>query len=184
MKTKPIGRAFHPILAGISVMTATVVAAGDPKNPGDVMGRDLNYTGFERLGHLGIFGGSRVLECLNEKTPIQKNTVESFKSLTSYWGARYIPGKHDFLRVVATGWAQRHYEPAFTMSPVYTVGRYANKRVWNSGTKTWERKTVLVPARFRCDTFVYYSFKAGIGYKLADGEILPRIIFNNCAKAR
>jgi len=172
------------VIAGIAALTITAASAGDPQKTGDVMGRDLNYIGLASLGHLGMFGGRNVLECLDEDNPIQKNSVKSFKELTKYWGARYIPGKHDFRKVIATGWAQRNFEPSFTISPVYQRGRHVNKRVWNAATQTWESRTVLVPAKFRCDTFVYYSFKAGIGYKLADGEIMPAIVFGNCPKER
>lgn len=184
MKTIASIRAFYRIIAGITVMTVSTVSAGDPKAVGDVMGRDLDVLGFENLGHLGIFGGRQVLECLNEKKPLQKNSVASFKNQTRYWGARYIPESHNYRKVIAKGWAQRNFEPSFTLSPVFTVGRHINKRVWNSTTKKWESRTVLVPARFRCDTFVYYSFKAGIGYKLAGDAITPEIVFLNCKKAR
>ncbi len=181
MKFKP---SVRRVLAGIAAITLSSASAGDPGKAGDVMGRDLDYFGFESLGHLGIFGGRNVLECLNEEDPIQKNSVKSFKELTRYWGARYLPGKHDFRKVIATGWAQRNFEPSFTLSPVYQRGRHINKRVWNSATKQWETRTVLVPGKFRCDTFVYYSFKAGIGHKLAGDEITPGIVFGNCPKER
>ena len=181
MKPQP---SIRPVIAGIAAITLSSASAGDPKKAGDVMGRDLDYFGIESLGHLGMYGGRNVLECLNEENPIQKNSLKSFKQLTRYWGARYIPGKHDFRKVIATGWAQRNFDPSFTLSPVYQRGRHINKRVWNAATKEWENRTTLVPGKFRCDTFVYYSFKAGIGHKLADGEITPSIVFGNCPGER
>jgi len=176
--------ALRRLLVGIAVSSGAIVTAGDPTAAGDVIGRDLNILGYETLGHLGIFTGSRVLECLNEKNPIQQNSLASFKAVTTYWGARYITGRHDFNKVIATGWAQRNFKPSFTLSPVYTVGHHVNKRVWNPEVRRWETRTVLVPAKFRCDTFVYHSFKAGIGYELAAGQITPRIVYRNCAKSR
>jgi hypothetical protein len=175
---------IRPVIAGVMMITLTSVSAGDPKKRGDVMARDLDYFALENLGHVGIYDGNEVLECLNEVNPIQKNPLKSFKSQSKFWGARYIPGKHDFRKVIAKGWAQRNYEPSFTISPVPTIGRHVNKRVWNASTKKWENRTVLVPAKFRCDAFVNYSFKAGIGYKLANGEITPSIVYRNCPKAR
>lgn len=177
-------RALHRLLAGIAVMTGSLATAGDPTAAGDVIGRDLDILGYESLGHLGIFTGSRVLECLNEKNPIQQNPLASFKNQTTFWGARYIPGSHDFNKVIATGWAQRNFKPSFTLSPVFTVGRHVNKRVWNPAVRRWETRTVLVPAKFRCDTFVYHSFKAGIGRELAGTRITPRTIYRNCAGIR
>lgn len=187
MLTRRMKPGFLPTCGAMIWLAAAGLAAaapGDPKRAGDVMGRDLDYLAFKGLGHLGVFGGRLVLECLNEKEPLQKNSVKSFKSKADYWGARYIPEKLDFRKVIATGWAQRNYQPSFTLSPVYQRGRHVNKKVWNSATKTWETRTVLVPAKFRCDTFVYFSYKAGIGRRLAGDEIMPAIVFGNCPKAR
>ena len=180
----PSSKVFQRTIAGLIAMAVSTVAAGDPKAAGDVIGRDLDIAGFEKLGHLGVFGGRLIMECLNEEKPLQKNSVGSFKTKTRYWGARYIPERHDYRKVISAGWAQRNFDPSFTLSPVYTVGRHVNKRVWDATRKRWELRTVLVPARFRCDTFIYYSFKAGIGRKLAGETITPRIIFFNCGEAR
>jgi hypothetical protein len=172
------------MFAGVLSFGAAFGAEGDPRRAGDVLGRDLDYPGLGSFGHLGIYGGSRVLECLNEPKPIQKNSLHSFKTLTKYWGARYIPGKHDFRKVVAKGWAQRNFDPSFTLSWDYQKGRYLNKKVWNPETREWETRTEMVPAKFRCDTFVRFAFKEGIGIDLGAKKTLPSIVFGNCPEAR
>lgn len=171
-------------LLAVVLGIATTASAGPPENTGDVVGRDLDVIGIEGLGHLGVFDGRRVLECLNEKIPIQKNSFRSFKARTRYWGARRLPGKHRFNRVTNRGWHQRHFRPKFTLAPVYQKGRYTNKRVWNAKTRAWEMKTTLVRARFRCDTFVAFCFKEGIGHEIVVDEILPEVIFRSLEKIR
>ena len=165
-------------------LVALTVHAGNPRAAGDVIGRDLLYSGLGSYGHLGIYTGSKVLECLNEARPIQQNTLRSFKQASRFWGARYLASKKDFRKVVAKGWAQRNFRPSFTLSPVYTEGRYINKRVWNAATGRWEKRSVMVRAKFRCDSFVVYAFEKGIGYRFPQGELTPAFIFRSCPKAR
>ena len=166
---------------------ATAAQCADPKTIGDVVGRDLNITGLGWAGHVGIYTGSSVLEVLNATSPVQKNSLSTFKSASSFWGARYVTSSvmsYNFQLVIDKGWDQRNYNPTYTTTATYSVGSKSTTSIYNSTKKKWETRTVINPAKFRCDTFVYYSFNAGIGYKLAGATILPRTVYNNCPKVR
>ena len=172
------------LLAVLLAWGVSTAGAGDPRAVGDVVARDLNLPGYERFGHLGIAGHSLILECLNKPDPIQRNTLDSFKQESRYWGSRFIPGRHEFWRVIAAGWAQRNFRPEFTLEPEYHAGRHVNKRVWNARTGKWQVRTVMVRARFRCDTFVRYAFEKGIGHRFPETATTPRLIYQNCGGVR
>lgn len=186
-----IHRRPRSAVLGFSCMLIFLVAwgplpagAGDPQAVGDVVARDIDLPGYERFGHLGIAGHSLILECLNKPDPIQRNTLASFKQASRYWGARYIPGRREFWKVIAAGWSQRNFRPRFTLEPEYTAGGHINKRVWNAETKRWEIRTVMVRAKFRCDTFVRYSFEKGIGHRFPETASTPRLIYQKCTGVR
>jgi len=164
-----------------------VALAADPKYAGDVVGRDLSLAVVGALGHVGIYTGSSVLEVMNSTSPVQKNSLSTFKKASKFWGAKYVSSSnksYNFQSVIDKGWDQRNYTPSYTTSASYTVGSKSTQWVYNSARKKWELKTVIVPAKFRCDTFVYYSFDAGIGVKLAGSYITPKIVYDNCKNSR
>lgn len=178
-------------VVAVGMLFASSSFAGDPKAVGDVCGRDLNVDIFgwdggiiRKAGHVGVYDGSNVLEVLDASPVVQKNTLTSFKNTTSFWGARYIPGKYSFANVIDTGWNQRNYSPTYTLTAQYTVGKWITKQVWDAKMQKWLTVLELRRGKFRCDTFVYYAFDAGIGYKLAGKTILPRTVYNNCPNAR
>ncbi|MCP5543629.1 MAG: hypothetical protein H7A49_06940 [Akkermansiaceae bacterium] len=169
-------------------MAASVSAAcagdGEPKRTGDLVGRDLDLPGYGSYGHVGLWTGNRVLECLGEVPPIQKRSLASFQEVTVFWGSKYLPMRRNFRKVIHAGWAQRNFRPKFTLSPTYRVGKFVRKKVWNKETGRWERRTVMTRARFRCDTLVSYAYKAGIGYKVRKSGTFPGTMFEAFGKPR
>ena len=174
------------LIASLAVVSSAFSA--DPKTVGDVVGRDLNagrILGW--IGHVGAYTGSSVLEVLNSPTPVQKNTLSSFKTATNYWGSRYVKSSvmsYNFQLVIDKGWDQRNYNPTYTKTIFYTAGSKSTTSVYNSTTKKYETKTVITPAKFRCDTFIIYSFQAGIGYNLSGSTISPWAVYKNCPNSR
>lgn len=157
---------------------------GEPGRPGDLLGRDLDLPGYGSYGHVGLWTGSHVLECLGESPPIHKRSLDSFKDITTYWGARYLPRKRKYRQVIHAGWEQRSFRPRFTLSPVYREGRFTQKKIWNRQTQSWERRTVMIRAKFRCDTFVSYAYKVGIGYKVPQSGTVPGLMYQAFGEPR
>jgi len=161
-----------------------LLVAGNPKATGDILGRDLNIYGLGWLGHVGIWDGRRVLEVLNKNIVIQKNSLSSFKKASSYWGTRYGRGSRHY-KVIRAGWRQRYYSPTYVFSATWREGKYVRRWVWDRRYRRWRLKWVKQSAKFRCDSFVYYSYMKGIGVRLvANNWITPRIIYNSMPKNR
>ena len=86
----------------ISLLTLAISTSvsARPAIVGDIFGRDLAAPGMQYLGHVavgyGISAGAtttRVMEVLNEPpNVVQVNSIDNFKSKSTYWGSRYIPG--------------------------------------------------------------------------------------------
>lgn len=60
---------------------------GNPRLPGDVIGRDLNTIGLGAFGHLGLWDGSRVIQA--DKVfgnAIAISTLNAYKSASKFWG--------------------------------------------------------------------------------------------------
>lgn len=139
------------------------VFAGDPKAVGDVVGRELSSTGLGSFGHVGMHAGSNViLEVLNKPTVIQQNSLTSFKNSSAYWGARYGKGSN-FSTMISSGWAQRNYNPQYTITAQWQEGKVTQQCVKWSGGKCIQYSNVIIPAKFRCDTFLNYSYMKGTG---------------------
>lgn len=161
----------------VSLSTLLLVAsssafAGNPKSVGDVVARDLSISGLGWAGHVGIWDGSKVLEVLNDDKVIHKNTLSSFKSASSYWGAKYGRGsQHD--KIINAGWAQKDFDPEYTITAQYREGEWdeVNGRL------------VKIKAKFRCDTFVNYSFKKVTGSNLVT-VFTPRNLYNSFPSSR
>ncbi|PHI36228.1 hypothetical protein CBQ28_15310 [Pseudoalteromonas sp. GCY] len=151
---------------------STTAFAGNPTSVGDVVARDLSISGLGWAGHVGIWDGSKVLEVLNDNTVIHKNTLSSFKGASSYWGAKYGRGtRHG--EIVEAGWAQRSFDPEYTITAQYTEGKW----VYQNGS------FVKVKAKFRCDTFVNYSYKKVTGENLVT-VFTPRNLYNSFPSTR
>lgn len=124
-----------------------------------------------------------MLEVLNQGSVIFKNSLDSFKKASSYWGVRYYgTGRPEYWsnyypQVVNAGWDQHNYQPSYSFTAFYTEGKTIVTNVWNSTTKKWETKTTLRKAKFRCDTFVVYSFKKGIHVDVRPALIIPTSVW-------
>jgi hypothetical protein len=167
-------------------VTSGVAFAGDPKESGDVLGRDLSITGLGWAGHVGIWTGSKVLEVLNveDGKAVQQNSLSSFKKASNYWGAKYGKAGSKGSKIVSAGWEQRNYYPCYTTTSHYQEGGWVKHKVWDAVKKKYVEKTVMQTAKFRCDTFVYYSYDKGAGMKLTGQAILPKIVYNSLPKTR
>ena len=163
---------------------AGMAVGGEPRRVGDLLGRDLDLPGYGAYGHVGLWTGHRVLECLGEVPPIQKRSLASFQSVTVYWGARYLPLRRNFRKVIRKGWEQRNFRPKFTLAPEFRVGRFVRKKVWDAATGRWETRTVMVRAKFRCDTLVSYAYQAGIGYRVRKSGTFPGPMFQAFGEER
>jgi hypothetical protein len=156
------------------------VQAGDPSYRSDVVARDLRITGLGWVGHVGMWTGSRVLEVVKDSPIIRDDMrLSAFKDASSYWGSRGYSPSSSISSVIRVGRDQMDFDPEYTSSATYRVGKIKTQRVWNSRRGRYENKETVVPARFRCDTFVYYCFDEAIGVQLANSSILPRIVYNN-----
>lgn len=65
---------------------------GDPVQAGNVVGRDLDQWPLGRIGHVGVWNGSNVVEVLNvsgQRNAIYVNTLDNFRLRTVYWGTAY-----------------------------------------------------------------------------------------------
>ncbi|HSV53283.1 MAG TPA: discoidin domain-containing protein [Burkholderiaceae bacterium] len=60
-----------------------------PHQRGDVVGRDLAFTGLGSIGHLGLWDGQQVFEVLNEPTVVQANTYDNFAARSKTWDPIY-----------------------------------------------------------------------------------------------
>ena len=164
-----------------------------PRADGDVVGRDLAMPGLGWVGHVGMNQGylysstGRILEVLNENVVIVKKTVDDFRSRSKFWGARYYakcgesqPYKycnHNWSAVITAGWEQRNWSPLYTYSATYTIGKMVKKNVWDPGLKKWIDKWVRQRAKYRCDSFVIYSYKQGINLNVSRSPQLPKNIW-------
>ncbi|MEN8219985.1 MAG: hypothetical protein ABFS56_27280 [Pseudomonadota bacterium] len=170
------------ILLFLTLIITTPAFAGDPKAVGDIVGRDLNDRWLRSFGHVGIWSGSRVLEVLDESRVIQMNSLSKFKQATSYWGAKYGIGSNHY-KVIQAGWKQRYYNPEYARTPLWREGGYKRQCVrWYGGRcirYEWKR----VNAKFRCDTFVNYAYKKGIGKTLVY-YYTPRHVYNSMPQTR
>lgn len=159
------------VVVGCVLSVGAVWAApANPSSTGDVVGRDLNITGLGWAGHVGMYDGSRIVEVLNASPVIQRNSIASFRAATPYWGARYGRGSN-FSTMVAKGWDQRNYSPSYTTTAQWREGKY-ERQCTSQGCRN-----VLIPARFRCDTFVNYMYRQGTNSDLVT-VFLPRNVYN------
>ncbi len=155
------------------ILTAVYKPTDYGTAPGEVLGRDLDVPGMGWIGHVAYplpqTPALQVIEVLKENAVIQINTIKDFKSRSKYWGSRWglIPGtesqkENNALKILREGVSQMAFCPIYTSTAQYKVG------------------TPTSCAIFRCDTFVDYIYKGGIGINIIpDGDaILPTKVFN------
>lgn len=151
--------------------------------PTDIVGRDLSIPGLGWVGHIGIATADKswqeahyVVEALWDQPVLQINTLESFKSKSPYWGAKFGVNRNDVsgTRIINEG--------AFQAS--LKCAEYTTTVQWKAGTGQWGMPFTC--PKFRCDTFVNYLYWWG-GYTLPTfsppesqypENTLPKIVFN------
>lgn len=180
---------FSSIALIAATLASSSVLAGDPKVAPDVVGRDLNVTGFGALGHVGIWNGSSVIEVLNVTNKVvQSNTLSSFKNASKYWGAKYGIAPTKGLAITSAAWAQRQYSPTYTLTAMWQEGGsfQSGCAKYGTGGKCLAPIYSLIKGKFRCDTFVNYSFWKGSGnYVVGAGNaILPSILYGKFPSTR
>ena len=157
-------------------------------SPGDVSGRDLAVPGISSFGHIAMKTGesscrkvngrwvceSYVLEVLNEGSVIAKNTFSNFRHRSRPWSpneTRYYAScqrcDHSWRSVINAGWAQREFRPQYTATAQYTEGKW----LYVNGIRTMQR------SKFRCDTFVTYSYRKGKNLNMIASPMLPRKVW-------
>jgi len=181
---------FNRLFASLMLITAStahgiegnlVVATGkigkNPQDQSDIVGRDLNVLGLGALGHVGLWTGDRVIEALNQNPTIVQNTLQDFKSRSSYWGAVYYPNWNKLpvvwlpsqiwipytnvvysAKVAAVRRAVliQQIGATYTMSPSIQVARVQECQGL--------RCTGPTPGKYRCDTFIKDAYlTAGVG---------------------
>ena len=174
--------AIRLVLKTLQIVAVFIVVSTIPtcfaRSAGDVVGRELNIRGLGWLGHIGMDTAEPIwdarsrrsfgifLEVLNEGKVIVKNTHVDFMSRSPLFGngwayERYHANceicEHSWRSVVSAGWEQRNWSSRYTYSSQYTEG----KMVLKNGK--WVRQN----AKYRCDGFVIYSYRKGLGREIA-----------------
>lgn len=170
----------YSVLVMANVLAASAAVAAPPSGASDVVGRDLYVPGLGFLGHLGMFTGSQqIVQATDAPAPIQVVTWSEFLTQGGYWGARYV-NFGGLVGPVNQALDQRAFNPQYTTSSSWQAGRYEQRCVsyYPGGLgrcATWQN--VIVPARFRCDTLVIFSYVAGAGVDLTPLIIAPRTVY-------
>ncbi|MFZ6675247.1 hypothetical protein [Undibacterium sp. Xuan67W] len=164
---------------GQASLSETLVTTRDPSAVGEIVGRDLNAPGVGFLGHVGLWTGGSVAEVMNELTVVQFNSLQSFKSKTTFWGtaglnvqsynveacyqpycSNYLPtsqgGQRESVNVrvalVKRALQIQQLGASYTISPNYSEAAEGS---------------VSTPARrglYRCDTFLIDLFTHTVPY--------------------
>lgn len=169
-----------------------------PRRAGDIVARDLSIPGLGWAGHVGMIDDNgKVVEVLNKKNVVQKNSMTKFLSQSEYWGARFSKdpvfrdrGKH----MAKMGWLQSNFSPQYTITSSYRIGSYEKKCTQTenpftssasdgSGIRCIKWDYVFTPGMWRCDTFVNYMYKTQSG-KDFPVIMTPRAIYNFMPKER
>ena len=156
----------------ITTLSFALASNGAPKDMADVIARAINADGGSKwytiFGHVALYDSSKkkILEVTNVHPAIHENNVSSMTDTGHYWGTRYGIGTlSQRYKVLAAGYQQIAYRPSYTYSPYYTEGKWVKKWRW-SWRKGWYKKWTNQKAKFRCDTFIYYTYLKGTGKKI------------------
>lgn len=170
----------------------------NPADQSDIVGRDLHISMGSFLGHVGLWTGSMVIEALNQTPAIVQNTLENFKSRSTYWGAVYylnwniLPSqplptnsreplnyRHFYAKAAAV-------QRAFLVPQIgadYSMSPYPEL----VQVQECKNSRCVGPARgkYRCDTFVKDAYLSagtgGLGYHAAD---TPATLWNTYPERR
>ena len=182
-----ISRRLSTFRASLLVVCAFCNIQNAMAEAGNVFLRELAMPGLGWTGHLAIQTNELVsseysqrsimLEVLNEGLVIVKNSIDNFYGRSKFRFAKYYatcPGcSHNYPSVIAAGWEQSKWSPSYTYSSTYTEGKNVRMTVWDPAKRAYVRKVIRQNARFRCDSFVVYSFIKGIGRNFSSSPFYP-----------
>lgn len=148
-----------------------------PSCPSDVVARDLNVALLNKLGHIALvaYAGvnndahhTGIIEVLNQPDVVHFDLLDSFEKKSKYWGERYGLPNHERLSdeqglaIVDAAFSQSICRPKYTYFFDYVPCNQNGRQ-----------------AKFRCDSFVYYSYLKGAGIKIySDGDSkYPEMMF-------
>jgi len=166
---------------------------------GDIVGRDLSLPGFGFLGHVGIANQSftdHIIEVLKKpKEAIYVHSLGDFKKFenTDYWGEKYNLAPESTMpidkvtKVSKTAFGQIIYPFKYTLGWNYHPGSSYINYSYNQQTKEWEKVNAVRGAKFRCDSFIYYSYSAGAGLNIFPDfspPSFPKDMFNKFLSCR
>lgn len=159
----------------------------------DVAGRELNRPfPVSALGHVGLTTGLvkdpaknqyaiQVIEVLDADDTGNKAGIyihdhdASFvhNQNLKYWGTKYGVNGQSLLdiqayQILGAAASQMQFPFEYTRGWDWHPGAYANYQIFNTATQTWTHQIGITPAKFRCDSFVYYA------YSMAGKFILPK----------
>lgn len=169
-------KVFYSTVLSLLLTTGSALAfCCSPSKSGDVVGKSMSSSAgkwLAKFGQVGIYNSStkKVLEASNTYPVIRSSAVNTFTNNRSYWGARRgIGSTKQHYKTVSKGSNQKNYSPKYTFTPYFKEGRWvqASIPVYNmNGPKKWVKKWVKKRAKFRCDSFVQYCYKKGVGKRL------------------
>jgi hypothetical protein len=156
----------------------------DPQKVADVIGNP----GFWYIsGHVGLWGGSYVLEVLNDSSGANGTCVHYNETLASfknggYWGARYSNGitPATASQIIYNGYQQSTFNAKYNLFAASCVwGHYTTSLVWNATTRKYVSKTVMTNASLRCDIFVAGAYQNSSNVNISPVIWTPANVFND-----
>lgn len=168
---------FHTFSAQFSTSSDNVVP---PKIPGDIVGRELDAPELGKIGHLGIWDGSQVIEVLNEGSgsKVFRKSWDDFKSRSKTWDT--IHPKYPE-HAIKSCWLQTcDINPdrserrvsalqavIYRANQVYMIGAdYSYTVIFTTAEPAmvdykdsrWKRRAIR--GKYRSDVFIYDAFRA------------------------
>src|SRR3990167_1757078 len=150
----------------------------------DVVGRELAIYGGHWLGHVGMTRGfdtnqvyNQVVEIFKQPTDeikVSLSPIDSFKSMpgAAFWGEKFgiqdkpVITDDEAMKILDAGMAQMNYPFTYTLTWDYHPGGSDVQYVFNEETQAWDQVYTVREAKFRCDTFVYYSYVTGANLRI------------------
>lgn len=145
----------------------------------DVVARELDFPLISHAGHVGLTELSddiiEVAKPAANNAVVHNTTLSKFKAASEYWGEKYgVSGKPNLTDLEAVNIVVTAAEQDCD-NLEYTFG-------WNYAPCDAND----TQPKFRCDSFVYYSYLAGAGVKIGEWGIttIPRTLFERLLNYR
>jgi len=199
MRTHITCNGFVALLLLVFVTNASAAKFGkNPQDQSDILGRDLNVPGLGALGHVGLWTGDQVIEALDQTPAIVQNTLQNFKSRSTYWGAVYYPNwnrlpavalpsqiwiPYSYVMYSAKTAAVRRAVLIQQIGATYTVSPYIKEAFVQEcrGLSC----TGPTAGKYRCDTFVKDAYlMAGTGGLSFGATDTPSTLWNTYPERR